>query len=125
MRNITSAIKTVASLRPQAITTSTNGESVDRLGYLSAAAVLDIGAVSGTSPTLDVKIQESDDESTWTDVPGATFTQMTAADQREELGLELQTRKRYLRAVATPGGTSPNFQTSCIFILGRARVYPI
>lgn len=37
-------------------------------------------AKTGTSPTLDVKLQESlDNGATWSDVSGATFTQLTGA----------------------------------------------
>src|SRR5688572_12830361 len=38
-------------------------------------------AVSGTSPTLDVVVEESNDQETWTAVDGAALTQVTAADQ--------------------------------------------
>jgi hypothetical protein len=126
MRSVYDAIKALVSIRPQAVTSTTNGIAVDTQGYNSAAVVLEVGAVSGTSPTLDVKIQESDDGSAWSDVSGAVFTQVTAANNSQVLRLEgLTSRKKYLRAVATPGGTSPNFQTTVVFLLGRAYSEPV
>jgi len=127
MRSVYDAIKALNSLRPQAITANTNGSSVDTQGYNSAAVILEVGAVSGTSPTLDVKIQESADASTWTDVSGATFTQVTAANNSQIMRIEgLGTsRKRYIRAVATVGGTSPSFTSAVEVLLGRAYSEPV
>lgn len=127
MRSVYDAIKAVFSLRPQAATTTVNGSSVDTLGYNSAAVILEVGAVSGTSPTLDVKIQESDNGSTgWADVSGATFTQVTASNNSQILRVEgLGTsRKRYLRSVATIAGTSPSFTLAVEVLLGRAYSEP-
>lgn len=128
MRSVYDAIKALFTLRPQTATSTVNGSSVDTLGYNSAAFILEVGAVSGTSPTLDVKIQESADGSTgWTDVSGATFTQVTAANNSQILRVEdlNNTRKRYLRAVATIAGTSPSFALACEALLGRAYVEPV
>lgn len=127
MRSVYDAIKAVASLRPQAITNETEGEWIDTKGYNSAVALLEVGAVSGNSPTLDVKIQESADNSTWTDIPGAAFTQVTVDDNSQVLRIEgLGTsRKRYLKAVATVGGSSPSFITVVEILLGRAYREPV
>lgn len=128
MRSVYDAIKVLFSFRPQAATATANGGNVDTLGYNSAAFSLEVGAVSGTSPTLDVKIQESADGSTgWADVSGAAFTQVTAANNSQILRVDgLGTsRKRYLRAVATIAGTSPSFTLSCVALLGRAYQEPV
>jgi hypothetical protein len=67
-------------------------------------ARLRVGTVGGTSPTLDVKIQESDDNTTYNDL--VVFDRLTATG----LGFEtVETSKRYIRALATLGGTSPSF----------------
>lgn len=128
MRSVYDAIKAVFTFRPQAATATANGSSVDTKGYNSAAFSLEVGAVSGTSPTLDVKIQESADGSTnWADVSGAAFTQVTAANNSQILRVEgLGTsRKRYLRAVATIAGTSPSFTFACEALLGHAFKEPV
>src|SRR5579859_367225 len=67
-------------LAPQTITATTNGASADMIaGDGPCFAIQQIGTVSGTSPTLAGKIQESSDGSTWTDVANATFTSVTAS----------------------------------------------
>ena len=127
MRSVYDAIKAVFSLRPTSVSTDTNGSSVDTQGYNSAAFVLEVGAVTGTTPTLDVKIQESDDASTWSDVSGATFTQVTATGNSQIIRVEdlNNTRSRYLRAVLTLGGTSPVFVCGVEALLGRAYQEPV
>lgn len=104
---------------PVSRTSTANGTGVDLIdvaGNMQSALLL-TGAVSGTSPTLDVKIQESADNSTWSDVPGATFTQQTAANQRQLISFAAI--KRYVRAVYTLAGTSPNFATGVTFLGSR------
>ena len=58
----------------------------------------------GTTPTLDVKIQESDDGSTWRDV--LVFPQITA---KGIYRVSARLDGRYRRHVSTVGGTTPNF----------------
>lgn len=97
-------------------TASANGTAVNLSGYAAKRqmlAYLDVGEVSGTSPTLDVKIQESADGSTWADIPGAAFARKTAVAQET---LYFATTKKYVRAVATIGGTSPSFTFGCYLV---------
>ena len=62
---------------------------------------------SGT-PTLDVKLQESDTlGGTYTDIVGGAFTQFGAADSFQVLKLDIANTKKYVRGSATAGGTSP------------------
>lgn len=101
------------SLAPATRTASANGSSGDFIdGEGQCYAVSHVGTVSGTTPTLDAKIQESDDNSTWTDITGATFTQVTASTALQVISF-LRT-KRYLRGVATIAGTSPSFAHSLL-----------
>src|SRR4051812_25687524 len=67
---------------PRTITSSLNGTAGDLLtGDGRCFAIQQVGTVSGTSPTLAGKIQESADGSSgWTDISGATFTTVTATD---------------------------------------------
>lgn len=120
-------IKAAFTHRPQRATSSQNGTGVDTQGYRDAMVVLEVGTVSGTSPTLDVKLQESDDNSTFTDISGATFTQVTASNSSQVKRLaELNvTRKRYVRAVATIAGTTPSFDFATEILLGESYKGPI
>ena len=109
-------------LKPATRTASANGSGIamgtdgpEFFGRLS------VGDVSGTDPTLDVKFQESDDNSTFTDIPGASFTQVTASDAAEEILVRNRT-KAYARAVATIAGTSPSFAFA-VDVISKRRFY--
>lgn len=97
-----------ASGTPAAKTATVTGTGLDFLtGDGNCYAIQNVGTVSGTTPTLDGKIQESSDNSTFTDITGATFTQVTASTSL--LAINFQRTKRYLRYVGTIAGTSPSF----------------
>jgi len=109
-----------ASIAPQTITVTTNGGAIDLDNTLEGFAELVVGAVSGTTPTLDVKVQESDTSGgTYTDIAGATFTQVTAANKQQLINFKRS--KRWLRAVATVGGTTPSFALA-VSVFGRKKV---
>lgn len=101
---------------------NTNGSAVDLQGYVGKgelAFFLSVGSVSGTSPTLDVKIQQSDSSTSgFADIAGAAFAQASAIGTQE---MRVIPTKRYIRAVVTVGGTSPVFGAGLIAV-GRARV---
>jgi hypothetical protein len=94
---------------PQTSTSTVTGTGVDMIHADGRCfAVQHVGTVSGTSPTLDGKIQESDASgSGYADVAGATFTQVTASTNLQVIAFERT--KRYLRYVGTIAGTSPSF----------------
>lgn len=62
------------------------------------------GPVTGTTPTLDVVIEESDDNVTWRKF--LNFEQITKSGQYYVRG---QSNAKYRRASWTVGGTTPNF----------------
>jgi hypothetical protein len=96
-----------------------NSSTIDRYSQGDAQTfnfLLSVGARTGTSPTLDVKVQHSDDGSTgWADVTGGAFSQTTNVGFKE---LTVKNTKRYLRVVRTLGGTSPNFTLAVICLAG-------
>lgn len=83
----------------------------------TVAVYLDITAASGTTPTLDVKIQCSPDNTTWFD-PASTaanrdsfaFAQKTTTGQ--DVKLIPWVACRYVREYHTVGGTTPSFTYS-------------
>jgi hypothetical protein len=111
----------VQTIQPSALTTTTNGSAIDLiLSDGSCFASLHVGAVTGTTPTLDVKIQESDTSGgTYSDITGATFAQQTTATHH--LWINFKRSKRFCRAVATIGGSSPSF-TLAVAIFGGKKV---
>lgn len=120
-----SGVKQVQLLLPAAVTASGNGTGVDLKDYIGLAKVIlhSAKASAGTSPTMDVKIQDSADDSSYADVSGAAFTQVTdVADSLQGISLDLDKCRRYVRAVKTIGGTdSPSFVLGCVLI-GKKQV---
>lgn len=123
-------IKVSGEIAPQSLsgTTAVNGDSVDRLGYNSLVLFAQVGDATGSPSafTATVKLQESDDDSTFTDISGATFV-LDADGESGQYNLDLAEYGRYIRAVATPAftaGTSPTVPVQATIILGGAEVLP-
>lgn len=102
---------------------SANGSAVDVRDYTGKVAVILMSAAgTGTSPTQDVKLQDSADGSTgWADISGAAFTQLTdAASGTEAIGVQIDEVARYIRPVFTIGGTTPSFAAGVVLV-GRKK----
>ncbi len=104
-------------------TASVDGTGVDLLQYVGTGninlkAVMDVGTVTGTNPTWDAKIQESDSPgSGYTDITGAAFTQVTATGTGA-VELHFRTVKRYVRVSTTIGGTgTPTFPCAILLVV--------
>lgn len=104
-----------------------DGTGVDLQGYINPGgremkAILSANAISGTTPTLDIKLQESDSLGTgYTDISGAAFTQVTTVDSLQEI--HFRTSKRYVRAERVTTGTSPTYDLACLLLV-EARYEP-
>ena len=77
---------------------SANGATFDNERGYSGVFYLNVTACAGGADTLDVKIQDSPDASTWYDI--INFTQATGATTERKVATNLG---RYLRAVGTNG----------------------
>ncbi len=78
----------------------------------SWAAFLQVFAVSGSSATLDVVLQDSADNSTFLDVTGGNFAQVLQAGvptSQRIAGAAGATLRQYTRFKWTLGGSTPNF----------------
>lgn len=106
---------------PGAVTATGNTTGVDASNAVSVVnVVIVVGAVTGTSPTLAVKAQESPDNSTWTDTPEGTLVTLGTANANTVLAFDLpRTTRPFLRLAYTAGGTSPSFTLSNLFIAQR------
>ena len=91
-------------------TATYNGNGVELGDMDSLRLTLVVSAHAGTSPTLDVKLQTSEDNATWVDV--ASFAQQTGDTtgvRKVFTGLD-----RFVRLAVTIGGTgSPSFTFTC------------
>lgn len=98
-------------------TAATNGASIDTSASLSfgGQAYLHVFGFTGTDVTI--KIQDSANDSTWADVSGFGFTQITAGNttQRLQLG-STATLRRYLRVITetSAGFTSVAFAVNVV-----------
>lgn len=102
--------------RSTPITATGNGTGVDMgVDQVAMTYAAHFTAVTGTTPTLDIKIQESDDNSTWRDF--LAFPQMTAAGVQYVTG---KSNARYRRVARTAGGTTPSF-TGLIAVVPAGR----
>jgi hypothetical protein len=89
---------------------------IKKTGHKGVWVEIVITAVSGTTPTADFKVQESDDNSTWKDL--VTFDQITAVGRHAR---KVQSKRRYLRLARTIGGTTPSFTTTAGIVSGPQR----
>lgn len=84
----------------------TNGGSTD----VTRLARLKVTAASGTTPTLNVKLQKSSNNGgTWADDTGQTFAQLTAAGSEVKVLTLAEDLYRYVWTIA---GTTPSFTFS-------------
>ena len=104
-------------------TATENSSDMEQIGFKGVRLFLDISAVTGTTPTLDVKVQAKDKLSgNYIDLTGAVFAQKTSTgtdyltiypgigETANEAISDLVPNT--WRAVATIGGTTPDFTFS-------------
>lgn len=114
------------SIAPAAQTATINGAGVDcTLIDGPVNAISNVGAATGspTSYTVTAKLQESADNSNWTDIvtqssPGA----QTAAGSVALRGIREKQYVRVVQTIAFVSGTSPTIATSAT-IIGQLRKY--
>jgi len=120
---LTQRLGIAAPVAPQTLTgtATANSGSVDMSKFHRALFLFETGAFGGTSPTLSavLQIQESPDNSTWSNnatIPNATVTTASSQATLEIRADQVGTGKRYVRlqAVCTIGGTSPTIPIAVI-----------
>jgi hypothetical protein len=101
-------------------TVTGNGATQINYNAIGAYILINMGAVTGTTPTLDAKVQVSmDSGTTWLDLPGAVFPQFTATGTKMLAiypGITVAANAavsapmpRTWRIMWTIGGTTPSF----------------
>lgn len=88
------------------------GTGIDVLGY-DSLVMLNAGTC-GTGGTVDAKIQESDDNITYTDWTGGAFTQVTEANDTAVYEKQYTGTKQYIRAAVTVAVAACSFGVSII-----------
>ena len=93
-----------------------NGSSFDTLQYRRAGFVFSY--VTGAATTANFQVQDSPDNSVWTNVTGATLVTPIAAgtaSSEQTVNIDLAKRQRYIRAQLICTGT--NGQCTGTFLL--------
>lgn len=117
MRDIKSTLEQFQSLTPAARTASANGSSANLQGYNAAMALVSFGVI--TDGTHTPKLQESSDNSTFTDVAatdlnGAFVVGVASSVQRVGYIGALQ----YVRVVMTISGATTGAVSSAEILAG-------
>jgi hypothetical protein len=116
------ALTTAQGLASAARTTTATGTGVNFVSHEPGVWVdIDLGAITGTTPTCVVKVQQSSNNNVadasggadaYSDITGATLS-LTDADASSRTGFMVYNHnEKYLRVVATIGGTNPTFNIS-------------
>jgi hypothetical protein len=105
------ALSDIAFSLPATATATITGAAIDLQQYIGVLKVSQhVGAVSGTTPTLDGKIQDSADGSTFADLATPlAFTEVTASTNTQALQVDTRAVRRYVRYVGTIAGTTPSY----------------
>ena len=113
--DVQAQVKTLQLHASEPETVTGVGTAIDRANLGGRGKlVLDIGVVTGTAPTLVLKVEEADDSGFTAnvgDVPGAAFAAKTAAGIHT-VGFDMEQRRKVLRANWVLAGTSPDFNFS-------------
>ena len=107
IQNLGSKGTAVDLLPNDVLASSANGSGVDLQGYEGSAAFVLSSEAMGASVTLAVHLEESANNSDWSDVTNGAFT-TTAANTAafEQIALNVSDLKRYCRvASVVAGGT--------------------
>jgi hypothetical protein len=100
--------KTVPAIAPASYTSTQTGTGVDCSNFRFLKAVAVVGAIAATA-TMDITLEESDViGSGYSAISGAVFTQIAVGVTGTHRFVEvfMQQRKKFIRAVATYGGSS-------------------
>ena len=114
INDLRSAAALATGVYPSTIGASANGPSVD-LGAVNGDgpcfAIQHIGALEEDG-SLDGRIEQSADGSSWSAITGATFTQVDASSNLQTI--RFTRSQRYVRWAATIAGSSPLFSISVL-----------
>jgi hypothetical protein len=142
MKDLSNNISPAVSLAAAVRTAAANGTGVDLQGYESATVLVDVGAEGDTlssSVHFEISLEESDDDSTYTDVAQASIIDGTIASGGIFLKLDGTTggdpdstggifrvgyvgNKRYIRVVIAKTGThSTGTPIGAMVVRGSAR----
>ena len=119
MRDLESRLDVLASLVPTgARTASANGTGIDLQGYDGALVIVNADTI--TDGTHTPKVQESDDNSTFTDVASTDLvgTALVAIAAASVQRIAYVGAKRYIRVVVTVAGATTGGKYQAVVVRG-------
>lgn len=125
MRDIINNVGVVQALAPAVQAAAVDGATIDTLGFDSIGFAINTGAIAG-SGDFGVKVQESDDGTTFTDAAASAVQGTVPATLEASKAYKLGYIgfKRYARLSLTKaGGTS--IAAGAVAILGHAAQRPV
>lgn len=127
-RDLTLELDPKVSLVPDQYTAAGNGTGVDLAGSEAALITIATGTFGGTTPTATAKVQESTDNSTFTDVADTDLIGATGNTSGFALAASTMKKvayvgsKRYVRVrLDSAGGTSPVIRVGVNIVRGKLR----
>lgn len=124
MKDLQSMLGPVVSIAAAAITSTQNGDGVDLQGFNSAAVIITPGTI--TDGTHTPKVEESDDNSAWSDVAAADLVgslSALASDTVQKVGYK--GTKRYIRVTSTVAGASSGGVYAAVVVRGHPNLAPV
>ncbi len=136
MRDLYHNVKVTQVLNPVVSTTTKTSSAVDLKGYNGAMVTVAVGQSGDTltgSLYWTLKLQHSDDDSTYTDTTvadlnnsAATIVVNSSLLDKTAYSFGYEGTKRYLKAVATPTGSiSSGVPLGMFALLGHANYKPV
>ncbi|MBI5427265.1 MAG: hypothetical protein HZA02_03175 [Nitrospinae bacterium] len=122
MRDMKNNVDAVTSINPAAQTATVNGAGVDLRGFESAMVVFHPGTIADGTHTP--KIQESDDNSAFTDVAADQQGTLTALASNTVQRVGYIGSKRYIRAVSTVAGATTGGVYGALVLRGSPNIAP-
>lgn len=110
--NIATEISIAPGSHAIAAAYSLQGSSIEVSGY--DVLVNLVAGACGSGGTVDVKLQESDDDSNWSDVDDGAFTQVTEANDNDIYEKEYTGAYTYLRVVSTVAVAACSFGVNIV-----------
>ncbi|NBW15060.1 MAG: hypothetical protein EBR82_44370 [Caulobacteraceae bacterium] len=95
------------------ITATGNQTGVDLAGYEGDVQIILSGTAAGASADLTFRIEESDDNSTFTAATGGSFTAIANAANKQVITLNSNDLKRYIRLSCTAKTGSASSAVTC------------
>ena len=121
MNRLNRSLLKTSLLPPGRLTVTVNGTGVNVSEFQDfVKLVLMTESVSGAGRTMDIEITDglTLGGSYASLVPAVNFTQVTTADSEQEINLNVDRARPFIRAEVTIAGTTPIFETS-LSMIGR------